>query len=214
MTTSNNASTFHAPCQRCGSETHHADIGECKKVSKINYQDVQIDFCETYTLIQCQVCEQARLRRVFWNSENDESPAEYFPPGRRRLPPFWVEGLNEIYKTLLQEVYAAYDSGYMAIALMGARAALDVWVSTQTSNTNGFKAKLNKLKEVGKLSEIQIKLLETTFDAASSAAHRGFKPNEDDALTVIEAVENVLQQDSLIPKMEQLKKNTPPRRLS
>jgi hypothetical protein len=211
MTTSNATLKFYAPCQRCGAETPHSLVGECRKVSSINDHGVQIDFCETYSLIQCNICEQARLRRVFWNSENEASPPEYFPPGRRRRPPVWVDELDEKYKSLLQEVYAAYDSGYMATALMGARAALDIWVSTQTSNSNGFNAKLSKLKQAGTLSSRQIELLEPTFNAASGAAHRGYKPNEADALTVIEAVENVLQQDSLAPRIEQLKKNTPPR---
>lgn len=211
MTNSSTASTFHAPCQRCGAETMHAHVGECKKTSQVDDHGVHIDFCETYALIQCQVCAQARMRRIFWNSENEESSPEYFPPGRRRNPPAWVDGLDEKYKSLLQEVYAAYDAGYMAIALMGARAALDVWVSSQTSNTNNFNAKLRNLQQVGTLSARQIELLGPTFDAASGAAHRGFKPNDADALTVIEAVEHVLQQDSLLPRIEQLKKNTPPR---
>ena len=203
--------SFHAPCRRCAADTPHQLIGECKKFDHANDGPIQIDFCETYSLIQCQVCKQGRMRQVFWNSENDDSPAEYFPPGRRRREPAWIDDLEDKYKGLLQEVYAAYDAGYTAIAAMGARAALDVWVSSQTPNIKGFSKKLEELRRLGTLNARQIELLVPTFDAGSGAAHRGYRPDVDDTLTVIEAVEHVLHQDLFAVRVQRLKKNTPPR---
>lgn len=151
------------------------------------------------------------MRQVFWNSENEDSPAEYFPPGRRRRQPAWIDELEEKYIDLLHEVYAAYDAGYTATAVMGARAALDVWVSSQTPSGNNFPKKLESLSQIGSLNARQIELLKPTFDTGSGAAHRGFRPDVHDTLTVIEAVEHVLQQDLFADRLQRLKKNTPSR---
>lgn len=212
MSTVDTSSKLYVPCRRCGSDTYHHQVGECVKRDQVVDQGTQIDFAETYSLLQCQVCGQARMRLVLWNSENEESSPQYFPPSHRRRPPDWVGQLDERYAAPLNEVYAAYDAGFTAIATMGARAVLDVWVSSQSSNRNNFAAKLQCLRDLGTLSARQIDLLAPSFDAGSGAAHRGYVPDLEDSLTVIEAVENVLHQELLLPRIERVKRNTPPRK--
>ena len=200
-------------CNRCQGETHHEVQGECKKISQVHDEDsrTDIDFEETYTLLQCQVCGQARLRQALWNSENDASPPQFYPPPSIRRPPDWLRELEYPTQVLLNEVYSALDTGTYSVALMGIRAVLDVWVSSQTSGRDGFPQKLNELARLGTLSAQQLEVLESTFDAGSAAAHRGYGPSLADALAATEAVENVLHQHFLFPRIAKLKSNTPPR---
>lgn len=213
MVTINTSAQEDVYCNICGSSTLHKSRGECKAESQVTDEPscVVIRFVDTYTLLQCGVCGQAQLRKIEWNSENEEGPAKYFPPPHVRRPPAWLPELDEPHRKLLGEVYAAMDVGLYGVALMGVRAILDVWVSSQTSHGNDFPKKLEAIAALGSLSARQVQILVSTFDAGSAAAHRGYRPNLDDVTTAADAIENLLQQDLLGPRMTKLRANTPPR---
>lgn len=213
MTTIDTSSSVRVHCNRCHAETHHALCGECKTTDQCfdEVSRTQIDFAETYSLLQCQVCGQGRLQVVTWNSENDHSPPNLFPPSEFRRPPEWLNDLEQTQRFLLKEIYAALDAGMYAVALMGVRAVLDVWVSNQTSGGSDFAKKLGPLVTLGTLSAKQVEILKAVFDAGSAAAHRGYAPSQPDAFAAIEAVENLLQQHFLVPKIFAMKDNTPRR---
>lgn len=213
MKTIDKASTIVVHCNRCHGESHHALRGECKKTDRSfdEASRTEIHFAETYSLLQCQVCGQGRLQVVMWNSENDHSPPTLLPAPECRRPPEWLSELEQPLRALLKEVYAALDAGLYAIALMGVRSLLDVWVSQQTSGKNDFPKKLGKLAMIGTLSARQVEILEGVFDAGSAAAHRGYTPSLPDALSATEALENLLHQNALIPRVHALKGNTPQR---
>ena len=213
MKTIDKTSTFHVHCNRCHAETHHALRGECQKIDSCFDESsrTEINFAETYTLLQCQVCGQGRLLVVMWNSENDHSPPTLIPAPERRRPPDWLGELEQPLRTLLKEVYAALDVGLNAIALMGVRSILDIWVSEQTTSKNNFPKKLGDLVNIGTLSARQVEILDGVFDAGSAAAHRGYTPSHLDALSATEALENLLHQNVLIPRIHTLKGNTPQR---
>ena len=213
MTTIDTSSSVRVHCNRCHAETHHALCGECKTTDQCfdEASRTQIDFAETYSLLQCQVCGQGRLQVVKWNSENDHSPPNLFPPSEFHRPPEWLNDLEQMQRFLLKEIYAALDVGLYAVALMGVRAVLDVWVSNQTSGGSNFPKKLEPLVIVGTLSMRQAEILRAVFDAGSAASHRGYAPSKPDALAAMEAVENLLQQHVLVPKICAMKDNTPQR---
>lgn len=213
MTTIDTASKVLVHCNRCYAETYHEERGQCKKTDRVfdDASRTEIHFAETHSLLQCQVCGQARLQVVMWNSENDESPPKFFPPPNCRRPPDWLQALEEPLRALLTEVYSALDAGMYAIALMGVRAVLDVWVSSRTSSRNDFSNKLSELATLGTLSARQVEVLESTFDAGSAAVHRGYSPALPDAIAATEAVENLLHQHVLLPRIAKLKINTPQR---
>lgn len=198
-------------CNRCHAGTHHKAHGECYKEDTAHDADSHTDihFRETYTLLQCQVCGQACMRQMQWNSENDASPPKFYPPPSIRRLPSWLPELDHPTRVLLKEVYSALDAGTYSVALMGVRAVLDVWVSAQTSGRNDFPKKLRELATIGTLSAQQVQVLESTFDAGSAAVHRGYGPRLSDALAATEAVENILHQHFLFPRIAKMKNNTP-----
>ena len=213
MTTIDTSSSFFVHCNRCHAETYHESRGECKATANHFDEASRIDiyFADTYSLLQCLVCGHGRLQLTIWNSENDSSPPILFPPSEFRRPPEWLNDLEQTHQFLLKEIYAALDAGMYAIALMGVRAVLDVWVTNQSSGGNYFPKKLAPLVTRGTLSANQVEILVTVFDAGSAAAHRGYVPSQLDAFAAIEAVENLLHQHVLAPKIVAMKGNTPQR---
>lgn len=213
MTTIDTSSSVLVHCNRCHAETRHALRGECKKTD--NYFDeeyrIEIRFAETYSLLQCQVCGQGRLQVVMWNSENEYSNPILLPSPECRRPPEWLDAIEPPLCVLLKEIYRALDAGMYAIALMGVRSVLDLWVSEQTSFTNNFPRKIQELVRLGTLSTKQGKTLGHVFDAGSAAAHRGYAPSLADALSAIDAVENILHQRLVDTRVDVLKGNTPQR---
>ena len=213
MKTIDTTTNFQIHCNRCHAETPHASRGECRKTDSCfdEASRTEIHFAETYTLLQCQVCGQGRLQVVMWNSENDHTPPTLIPAPECRRPPDWLSELEQPLRTLLKEVYAALDAGMYAIALMGVRSVLDIWVSEQTSAKNNFLQKLEDLANIRTLNARQVEILKGVFDAGSAAAHRGYTPSLTDALSATEALENLLHQNVLIPRVNALKGNTPQR---
>lgn len=201
MITVDTANVTYVHCNRCHAETPHEMRGGCKKTDCVHDDDSKTDihFSETYSLLQCQICGQARLRQVLWNSENDESAPQFFPPPSHRRTPLWISELDYPVRVLLREVYRALESGLYSIALMGVRAVLDVWVSSQTSGRNDFPKKLSELAKIGTLSAQQVEVLASTFDAGSAAIHRGYAPSLADTIAATEAVENLLHQHGRCP---------------
>lgn len=63
--------------------------------------------------------------------------------------------------------------------------------------------------KTGTLIARQVEILDGVFDAGSAAAHRGYAPSLPDALAATEAVENLLHQHVLMPRVEAMKGNTP-----
>lgn len=213
MATVDTSSGVFVHCNRCHAETHQELRGECKTTDHCvdEASRATVYFAETYSLLQCKVCGQGRLQVVMWNSEEDNRPPIFFPAPECRRPPEWLGDLEEPLRSLLKEVNAALGAGMYAIALMGVRSALDVWVSHRTSDRNNFPKKLGQLVALGTLSARQVEILEAVFDAGSAAAHRGYAPSLSDALAATEAVENLLHQHVLIPRLEAMKANTPGR---
>lgn len=213
MGTVNTSSQVLVYCNSCHAETYHKERGECTAKAETTDEPsrVVVHFVDTYTLLQCAVCGQARLRLVEWNSENEAGSPQFFPPPHVRRPPEWLCELDEPHRKLLGEVHSALDFGLYGIALMGVRAILDVWVSSQTSYRNDFPGKLAQIATLGGLSARQIEILDSTFDAGSAAAHRGYRPALSDAMAATEAIENLLHQQILMPRIAKLRASTPPR---
>jgi hypothetical protein len=199
-------------CNKCGNETAHAIVGQCKSQSEDLLEDSsRILFSDTSSLLQCKVCNKTQLRVSHWNSENEHSGVEFYPAHAKHKPPQWLDELPTEYSDLAREIYTAVDMGSYTLALMGARCLLDIFISRHTPDLNSFKKKLEELVKLGALSAKQTEILMPTFDAGSAAAHRGFKPSASNVITALQVVENLIQQDMLGIMVEKLRIDTPPR---
>jgi hypothetical protein len=128
--------------------------------------------------------------------------------------PEWTYQLPNEIRSLVQEVYIANSSNLPALCAMGIRAAIDVTsVAALGYDAGLFNIKLNKLKEVGHITEVQRKHLSAVVDAGSAAAHRGFTPESDAVSTMLDAMQHLLQAHFLYAeKTEALVAGTPARK--
>lgn len=201
-------------CNRCTARTSHVHKGRCDHPSEEFDEGsrTNIQFNEAYELWQCLVCGQARLQVTLWNSENDAGSPAYYPPSRIRRWPEWMSTLDDTRRWLFEEVYDALDAGANSVAIMGLRAILDVWVTSQIPGAKmGFEKKLDALVKAGTLTTRQADMLLSTFDTGSASAHRGHRPMAEDVMAAMDAVENALQLDGLAPRIARMTDNTPKR---
>lgn len=157
------------------------------------------------------------MSRTEWCSEDDPHDPyvpTYFPPRVSRRKPDWLTKNPEIkdYLDLFDEIYAALHADSRRLAMMGARAALDMAMTQLAGSDQGnFTAGLSALEADRLLTPGERKIIEAAFDAGSAAMHRGHKPEVDDVNTVIDIVERVVHAEILKSKAKELAEATPKR---
>jgi hypothetical protein len=123
----------------------------------------------------------------------------------------WTEQLDDDSKALFGEVYVAMQNGSGRLAMMGARALLDLYIVKKVGDVGSFNAKLKRLKESTLISGPQFDVLNAALDAGSAAAHRGHAASDTEVGIVMDILENVIHLDLLAPVAEQLRQSIPRR---
>jgi hypothetical protein len=205
-------STRWIHCNTCLGEKKHAVVAEHKQRDSETIDGYDISWSTTHILFQCGGCESVSLCKRTWDSESNEVSEEFYPPEVSRQKPRWVEHLPDQYKSLINEIYTALHADSRALAIMGARTLVDMFMTKHVGDIGGFDAKLAKLVEKGYLSTRNKDILSAAIEAGNAAAHRGYKPEKGDLERVIDVVENMLQFDVLDASAKALRSSTPPRK--
>lgn len=133
-------------------------------------------------------------------------PERLFGPGR------FVSEYPEL-ADLLCEVYAALDHNLLTLATIGMRTVFDC--ASQKLGADPDQSFADKLKELTAQNMIggeDKEMLSILADAGSAAAHRGWKPKEDDTDHLMSALENFLERAFVLKHdVRSVKKNIPPR---
>ncbi len=96
--------------------------------------------------------------------------------------------------------------------MMGARTLIDMVMVNQGSRDGTFKSRLDELVSTGFLSSREREILKPALDVGHAASHRGYRPDMKHTQHVMDIVENLLQQDSILePAAQKLKDTTPER---
>jgi hypothetical protein len=136
-------------------------------------------------------------------------------PGLRRWAlPEWIDRLEDkVLFALLVELYGAFNSEYRVLAAIGVRTAFDrATESLGIDPSLSFSPKLNKAESTGHVSTNEKKALAVLVDAGSAAAHRAWRPTQDDLTAMLDALESFLKRVFLTnPKLEAIKGTVPPR---
>jgi hypothetical protein len=126
--------------------------------------------------------------------------------------PHWRWQVPDELRELLEEIYAALQIGAPRLALMGTRALIDMVAVREAGDVGTFTAKIAALEQKGFVSKRNSDVLAVALDAGNAAAHRGFKPETDVLLAVIDIVENIVQAIYHLPhSAARVKRETPPR---
>lgn len=200
-------------CNECLRPTQHEVlmVRQTSQTEPIKEIGDEIEWQTVSVVLECRGCGSVCLRQHLL-SDWDHDETEYFPPPIARQRPQWRYRLDENLQELLDESYSALQAGSRRLALMGARALVDLYMTARVGDVGGFQKKLDQLVGDGYLSVNDRTTLEAALDAGHAATHRGHKPNETDVTLVFDIVENLLHAFAIEKDVEKLQSRTPKRR--
>lgn len=204
-------------CNECGQETKHDIIHRAERRRTYDDDRYSVDVGSSWKLLQCCGCEDLALRRVDWCSEDDPhggpNPSTYFPPRVSRRKPAWVERLEmpDEYGGLLDEVYAALHADSRRLAIMGARALIDMAIQRNVGDQHTFEGGLKELEAKQLVSARDREIIEAAVEVGHASAHRGHQASSDSVNVVIDIVERLIHSEILAEQARELRKNIPPR---
>ena len=200
--------TCRGDCPTC-SAIRTAEIVACFK-DDIRYHDKELDLwsIDTFQILRCRGCEQVYIQRqpLFskdldynYDPNTEEffvepaSPVTLWPLPQKRPRPPWVKQLAPALRDLLDEVYGALDADLRVLAAIGTRTALDrAMVEIGADETLSFEKKLERLREIGRISVGDKQTFSILIEGGSAATHRAWKPNWEQLGTLMDGMENFL----------------------
>lgn len=202
-------------CNKCLQDTNHVLVASKKHSGNEHIDDpnfpIHTDWSITNEMLECRGCENVVLKRTICFSEWDEDDIKFFPPPISRQLPHWHANLPQDWTELIEEVYTALHADSRRLALMGARALVDLYMNYQLDDIGGFQQKLVKLESERLISKPNKEFLEAALETGHAATHRGYKASVNEVSRVMDIVENLLQTHVLRLAAEDLKKKTPAR---
>lgn len=200
-------------CNTCGRVTKHLVLHVKETRDSEELEDYGPIFWDnTYELLECRGCESISLKHTNIFEPTEEVDVTIYPPRVTRRKPHWFYQIPSAVRTLLQQIYQALDANSRALALMGARAVLDMVLVETVGDQGSFGAKLDALEKHGAIGAKSKEILRAALDAGNAASHRGYQPTTDDINAVMDIVENLLQAVYHLKTLaESLKKATPTR---
>lgn len=202
-------------CNVCGHETKHKVIANhTQHGSEPCGPDYEVTWTNIFELLECSGCEDVSVRKRGYFSEWDEDDVEirYYPPRIARQLPAWKNELPAEVTILLEEVYVALQADSRILAMMGARALIDLVILREVGDVGSFPKKLSALEQKGVLSRNHREVLEAALEVGNAASHRGHRPQPKHVAAVMDIVENLLQTTVLQSVVKELRKATPKRR--
>lgn len=206
-----------AYCNKCGQRTNH-DVLASKHV----YDEEEIDLSDgtvhrasvtSFEMLVCCGCDNVTLRETYYeHGWGEYEHVTYYPPlVSRKLPP-WHKDLPDEIRSLLDETYTALHADSCQLAMMGARALIDLTLVAKVGDSGTFKSRLDALVEKGYTSSGNVQILDIALEAGHAATHRGYVAEPDVVNNVIDIVENLLQAVHVLGAVaERLKKEMPRR---
>ncbi len=202
-------------CNECGQQTRHQRLVQRVQdgSERLEQHNVTLWWRTTYDLFECCGCEAVSLRRVYEFSEwlPEDAEVVFYPPRTSRRRPGWIEELPDETEQLFLEVYTALQADSRRLALMGARALIDLAILSRVGDVGTFEQKLEALETGGFISSRSRNVLASALDAGNAAAHRGHNPTARDLGNVLDIVEHLFETALLERAAEGLRTRTPPR---
>jgi len=201
-------------CNRCGIHTNHKVLATFKTSdSEFIEGHGKIWWNDQYDTLHCLGCESVTLRHSHSFSEYPDLEVTYYPPRVSRRSPTWASKLPYDMRWLLGEIYAALYADSRRLAMMGARALLDMLILEKVGDIGTFQEKLDKLENEGIVGKKNKDYLSAALDAGSAAAHRGYAAKVEEVNYVMDIVENLLETVYALGEAADIvKRSTPPRK--
>ena len=213
-----------AHCNACGGERNHRVLHS----DNTRWQDDEhgVEGGVKYEMLKCAGCDKVVLREAEWFSEDTDARGQiaptirFYPPSTFRPKPTWLMELwlelsseDHPLHDLLSEIYVALQNDQRALAAMGIRGLLEQIMITKVGDNGSFAKNLSEFETKGFVSRIQRERMETILDAGHAAIHRGYKPSQEDLVTLVDIAEGIVQTLYLHgSKVDKLKSTIPARK--
>jgi hypothetical protein len=214
-------------CPHCGSD---------RWASVVAYHQSSFDDHETgiygktaYRILQCRGCDTVYFQtdEIFSEDQDFEfnprtgewepyfpHKISYWPAPSKRSRPEWSSDLFAVdsdLSALFDDIYVALNNDLRVLSAIGVRTAFDrasELLGVDPAKT--FAQKLTDLVDLGKIGSSERDTLDILTDAASAAAHRGWKPKPKELDTMMGIIEAFLYRTFILdPAAKSLKKNVP-----
>ena len=222
-----------AHCPKCNGDRAADIVGEYSETFNSEVYDANT----LYRILKCRGCEHVHFQTASTNSEEVDysydhegqtvteylETIRYFPPIDKRPRPEWTrshKSYSMAMEHLLDEAYEALKADLPIVAAIALRTVFDAATEVLgISKDLSFKGKLDHLVSSGKIDGVQRDTLDALTDAGSAAAHRGWKPTEQELDTMFTIMERFLyrafvtstEQQELAKRAAALRKRTPKR---
>lgn len=222
-----------AHCPACSGDRAADIVGEYSKT----FNSDAYDSNTLYRILKCRGCEHVQFQTASSNTEdvdysydeNGETVIEYpetiryFPPIDKRPRPEWTlshKSYSPAMEHLLDEAYAALKANLPVVAAIALRTVFDAATEVLGIDPDlSFKKKLDQLVAGGKIDGLQRDSLDALTDAGSAAAHRGWKPTDQQLDIMFTIMESFLhrafvtsaEQVELAKRAAALREKTPKR---
>ena len=207
-----------AHCNGCGGKkkhdvlaSHSATVWETE--TDENGKECGYPYDGVHEILRCRGCERISFRII----EEEQYPeyntyVQYPPPVFRRRPRWSVYRPRRGPWTLIDEIYRALAADSRCLAMMGARAVIDVVLKDSVGDNGSFRDRLLRLESSGAVGRQERQVLETALDAGNASSHRGYQPSIEILNRVMDIVEHLLQARYVLPQSAaEVKKRTPKR---
>lgn len=199
-------------CNQCSHTTNHIEIAMRKARGNDDHESHPSSWVTTSQMLECCGCESVSLRIGYWHSDYDaRDEDEFYPPRISRRPPSWQWRLPDEWRFLLTEVYQALHADSKRLAMMGARAIIDIYMNDAVGDLGNFAKKLEALVNKRHITESDKVILSAALEAGHAAAHRGHLPKPSEIAHVMDIIENLLQRHALKYSAAELSQGTPSR---
>ncbi len=217
-----------ADCPKCGPDRLAQVSGHVQR----RWDDPKAPVWATvdYRLLQCRGCEEVFLQidEIFsedtemvenssggWD-EQYQRDIKYWPTISKRKRPPWLEEITSIdgqLGGLVNDIYLALDNDLAVLSAIGMRTAIDRATELlDIDPLDTFAKKLDRLLAIGRIGQTDRETLSTLIDAASAAAHRGWRPTNEQLQTMVSIMEGFLHQSFILDRATEVLKGTVPAR--
>ncbi len=141
-----------SPCNRCGHPTKHLVVAVRHFEAWFEEEELEggapPDLEYEYAMLECGGCQSISLR-VDEMLGGTLFSTNFYPPRVAREKPAWSRDLPIQIQSLLTEIYAALADDSRKLAVMGARAILDIVMTQKVGRLGTFQRRLKALEAKG-----------------------------------------------------------------
>ena len=207
-----------AHCNGCGGDRNHVVLHSVK--TSWSEEEGKYTGTDSYETLQCAGCDSIKLRHVATYPGEPYETTAYFPAAVFRPRPRWFDDLiqdlildQDYVLDLFNEIYIALQHNQLRLAAIGVRALLEAIMIAKTGDQRSFAANVNTFAAAGYLSDVQKERVVAILDAGHAAIHRGYAPQRDDVVTLLDIAEHIVESVFLHDaKVQRLKARVPPRK--